>query len=236
MAGSGLFSDQQGVNPAKTQAGKSGLPGEVGDLRRDVSLVLADVVALTVEEFTDPAAADVDAIKASFASAAAAQSFSGTDLDGAVGTGTMSPPRNITITTSTHADIDAVDVVITGLDINGATLTETVTLTDGGGATDVGAKAFASVTQVDIPAQSGTGGAIQIGFGALIGFSKKLKSRAGAPVVTYENEAGTVKAADALAGTYADAATGAPNGTVSPATAADGSNDYAYIYEYDPTA
>lgn len=187
------------------------------------------IVPAVAEEWTDVATADVDAIKTSFSSAASAQSFSGSDLDGTVGTGTMDPPRNVTITTTSAADIDAVEVVITGTDVDGRALTDTITLTDAGNTTDSGTKAFATVTQVDIPAQSGTGGSIQIGFGAIIGLGYKAKDRAGEVVVLSEVEAGSIVAT----GTFATASASGPNGTYTPSTAPDGSNDYALVYEIE---
>lgn len=191
-----------------------------------------DPVATYVEEWTDPAAADVDAIKTSFSSAASEQAFTTADFDGAVGAGAMSPPRNITITTSASADIDAVGVAVTGTDIDGNALSETITLTNDGGTTDSGAKAFATVETITIPAQTGTGGSIQIGFGDLIGFAKPIASHAGTPLVLAEIAAGSLVAT----GTFAGQSTGAPNGTYSPNTAADGSNDYAVTYAIDLSA
>jgi hypothetical protein len=152
----------------------------------------------------------------------------------------MVPPRNVTVTTSTHADIEAVKVKFEGVDINGAAISEEITLTNGGGDTaKPGAKAFKQVTKITVPAQSGTGGALTFGFGLLLGLSKKLKQRAGASAVNsiyMENEAGTIKAVGAATGTYAAASTGLPNGTYSPLAPADGGKDYAIVYEFDPTA
>lgn len=182
-----------------------------------------------VDEYTDEPVADVDAIKASFASSAAAEDFSGADLDGVVGLGEMDAPRNITITTTSNADIDAVDVVITGTDINRRVISEIITLTDAGNVTDVGLVAFRTITRVQIPAQSGSGGAIEIGFGALMGLSKPLVSRAGLEAVITEIAIGAV----VTTGAFVDAATSGPNGTYSPSAAQDGSNDYAVYYEYD---
>lgn len=230
--GSGQFSGQRAVKGHLVR-GSGGVAGEIADLRDDIKRDFLANAAIAVEEFVDAAAADPNGIKTSIASAATAQSYSGAALNGVVGAGVMSPPRNITITTTLHADIDAVDVLVTGLDVNGDEVTDTITLTDGGGATDVGTVAFAQVTQVDIPAQSGTGGALEIGFGDVIGLGKPLVSRAGAPVVTLEIEDGTVLAADAVTGTFVDAATVGPNGTYEPATVPDGSVDYALHYEYD---
>lgn len=230
MAGSG-FLNQHRAKKLHLIKGKGGVAGEVWDLRQDLESELSDLVALTVEQWDNVATSDVDAIKASVASAASEQTYTGTDLDGVVGEGTMSPPRNIIITTSTHADIDAVDVVITGLDIDGNAITETITLTDGGGQTETGAKAFASVTSIVVPAQGGTGGALEFGFGTIIGLSKTLTTRAGAGAILAATEAGTYAAP--AAGTIAVAGTGAPHGTYDPSAAPNGTNDYAVWYEYD---
>jgi hypothetical protein len=216
--------------------GTGGVAGEVADLRDDVKDELGPLAALVVEEFVDPALADTDAIKTSIASAAAEEVYEGADLNGLVGEGEMDPPRNLSVTTSAHTDIDAVDVAVEGVDVNGDAITEDITLTDGGGVTDLGAKAFKKVTKITVPAQSGAGGLLEFGFGTILGLGKKIVSRAGALAVLTEIEAGTVKAGDALAGTYADAATGAPNGTYDPGVAPDGANDYAVYYEHDPTA
>lgn len=187
------------------------------------------VLGMHVEEFTNPATADVNGIKESIASAASEQTYTGSDLDGAVGEGTMSPPRNITITTSSHTDIDAVGVVVTGTDVNGDTISETITLTNNGNTTDVGAKAFATVTSIVVPAQTGTGGALEFGFGDLIGLGKKAKDMAGEPVVLCEVEAGSIVAT----GTFATASVGAPNGTYSANNAPNASRDYALVYLVD---
>lgn len=235
MSGSGLFSNQE---PKKKHLvdGKHGVAGEVDDLREDVVRVLSGLVALTVDEFTNPATADVDAIKTSIASAATAQSYSGAALNGVVGTTEMVPPRNVTITTTLHADIDAVDVVITGKvrNADGILIDQvgTITLTNGGGTTDAGALAFSTVERIDVPAQSGVGGALTFGFGNLIGLGKPLISRAGLVAVLHEIAVGAV----VTNGTFVNAATSAPNGTYSPNAAPNGANDYAVYYEYDPAA
>ena len=64
------------------------------------------------------------------ASVAATTSYSTTALNGAIGEGAISPPRNITATTgggAGAADVPAT-AVITGKDIDGNVLTETLTL------------------------------------------------------------------------------------------------------------
>lgn len=109
------------------------------------------------------ALADVDAIIATGASSASSQTLSGADLDGATGYRTMSPPRRLSFTFSSHADWDATTITVTGKDADGGTITETFSVTNGGGATATGSKLFARVTSVAIPAQSGTGGTFTMG-------------------------------------------------------------------------
>lgn len=85
-------------------------------------------------------------------------------------------PRNITATAGgTNTDIKAIQVVVTGTDCNGAVLTETLpAFTVDTAGTVVGAKAFATVTSILIPAHDGTGATTAIGTGALLGLGTKL--------------------------------------------------------------
>jgi len=190
------------------------------------------MAALTVQEWVDPAAADVDAIVTSVATAATVQTFLGAGLDGVVGAGVMDPPRNITITSDLQADHDAVAVVIDGTDIDDNVVQDTITKTDGGNVTDVGVIAFKTVTLITVPAEAGAAGLMEFGFGDLIGLEKALITRAGLAAVLQENEAGTI----VTTGTFVDAAGSPPYGTYDPATVPDATNDYALYYEYDPTA
>jgi hypothetical protein len=233
MSGSGLFSNQYSKKPHLLQE-VGGLAAEVKDLRDDVGRVFGPISAMTVEEFTNVAIADVDAIKESVDSSDEDQLYTGDDLDGAVGVTVMSPPRNITITTTTDADIDAVDVVITGIGADGLEQTDTIKLTNGGGVTNVGTRAFSQVTSIAVPAQSGDGGSLQFGFGALIGLGQKIKSRAGKVSALYEITGNALVCPPS--GTFASAAASPPYGTYTPLSAPNNTNDYAVYYEYDPTA
>lgn len=234
-----LFGSKTAALPHLVQPG-GGLSGEVYDLRADVDEAFTAMENnggyFRTDEFTNPPAADVDAIVTSFASAASEDVRSGAELDGTVGAGEMTPPRNVTITSSTHADIDAVAVQIVGKvrDQHGKLIdqTDTITLTNGGGATDVGTKAFSTVESITIPAQSGTGGALEVGFGAVIGLSAPLKARAGLAAVIRQVAVGVV----VTTGTFVLPATSGPNGTYAPAAAPDATRDYAVTYEVDPAA
>lgn len=224
MSGSGLFSKQGPDVPHLSD-------GELADLRSDVKKQLAPLAAFTVEEFTNPVAASANGIKTSVATSTSAQSYTGSALNGAVGGGVMSPPRNVTVSATDSSASYAGSVTFTGVDINGHAITEAVAITNN--ATAVGAKAFAKVTKIDVPAQVDTSGALTFGFGVKMGLAKKIMARAGlAAFLLKEVYDGAV----VTNGTVVGAATGLPNGTYAGNTAPNGAHDYAIYYEYDPTA
>lgn len=180
---SNLFGRKGPARPHLVQAG-GGLSGELADLRSDINEAFSELEAggrYVTEEWTDVAIADVDGIVEAIDSSSSIVSLSGDDLDGEVGGDEMIPPRNITITTSSHAHINAVAVVITGLVRNRYGIliaqTDTITLTDNGGVTDAGTKAFSMVTAIVIPAQGGASGSLSIGFGNTFGFAYPIRSR-----------------------------------------------------------
>lgn len=227
-SGSGQFSGQRAQKPHLVR-GTGGLAAEVADLRTDIQRDMVANVAMAVDEFTDEPVADVDAIVVALATVAAPVTLSGADLDGVVGDADMDAPRNISFTTSgvTAADAPA-NAVVTGKDINGDTITETVTVPQTA-TTTFSVKAFKSVTTVAYPAADGTDALVAVGFGPAMGLSKPLISRAGLEAVVHEIEAGAV----VTTGTFVDAATSGPHGTYEPATPQDGEVDYAVYYEYD---
>lgn len=122
-----------------------------------------------LEQLAAPDAADVDGIVAALATAATAQSVTGAGLDGAIGAAELWPPRNITMTLSSHADYNLTTAYVRGLDENGLPQEEAFVIPDAGNATLTGNKFFSFVTEVYIPAQGGTGGSTQVGFGSKLG-------------------------------------------------------------------
>lgn len=130
---------------------------------------LTDATERGVDPFSAPAAADADGIVTALATAATATSLTGVALDGAVGSGEMFPPRNITITATSHADFDLTTWYVRGLDENGLPQEEAFVMPNGGNTTLTGSKFFSAVTEVYIPAQSGTAGSTQVGFGSKLG-------------------------------------------------------------------
>lgn len=160
-----------------------GYPGQLADSGfTDIRTVIAEAIitaglavlrgATTKSEGKHPSApdtADVDAIITAGATTAAIQTLSGASLDGAVGVLEMFPPRNLTFTLSNHADWDLSVITVTGTDADGNVMQEDFRVPNAGNATLTGLRTFRTVTQVYIPAQSGTGGTFTMGFGAVLG-------------------------------------------------------------------
>ena len=182
--------------------------------------------AIHIEDLSNTAAPDPNGIVASFSSSASEDVRDGAELDGVIGAGAISPPRNITITTTSHTDIDAVACVVVGTDIYGDAQTDTITLTNGGNTTDAGTECFATVTSITIPAQTGTGGAITIGTGEAIGFEKPVVSAGGEPLVLLEVSAGSI----VTNGTLLAASAAGPNGSYEPNTSFDAARDTGLVY------
>jgi hypothetical protein len=93
-------------------------------------------------------------------------------------TGITNPPypRNLTATAGgTAADVKAIQVVVTGTNINDEVITETLPVFTVNTTGDVvGSKAFKTVTSITIPAHDGTGATTAVGFGDKIGLPDLL--------------------------------------------------------------
>lgn len=135
-------------------------------------------------------------------------------------TGITNPPtpRNVTATAGgTASDIKAIQVVVTGKNEEGATITETLpAFTVDTAGTVVGSKAFSTVTSIAIPAHDGTGATTAIGLGAKLGLGERISRdtvkaaylngvrETTAPTVAFSSsaiESNTVTLNSALAGT-----------------------------------
>lgn len=127
-------------------------------------------------------------------------------------------PRNVTSTAGgTAADIKAITPIVRGLNEMGEAISETLpAFTVDTAGSVVGSKAFASVTEIDLPAHDGTGATTSFGTGAKLGFGRKLARNtvlsaylnnvreATLPTVTSSTtaiESNTFALASALAGT-----------------------------------
>jgi hypothetical protein len=209
-----------------------GLKGEIADLRSDVNEAFGVMEQsgglIRLDEFIDPPTADTDAFLTSFPTSASEQVFEAADLDGVVGDGELPYARNVTITSTTHAHVTAVDVVIEGYvlrDGREVPVTITITTTNGGNATDASVATLHRISRVTIPAMGGASGALEIGFGARLGLSETMRSYAGRTGPLQEVAAGAVVTNGAFANP-----TGSPIASYTPNAAPDGSRDYAVAY------
>lgn len=86
----------------------------------------------------------------------------------------LEQPRSITITsTGTAGSVTATAIVVTGVNVEGKVITESLTPTAGTLGTVSGTKAFAAVTGISIPQQTGTGVSYSIGTGLNFGIGSR---------------------------------------------------------------
>jgi len=222
--GSGLFNTRNARKPHLGAGPEhAGALGEISALRSDLKGELSALAGLVVEEFTNPPTGTVNAIKLAFATALTAQVFLGAQLDGATGSGVMSPPRNVTVTAAANVGGYLGSVTIKGMS-RGVPQTELVVIT--AASTTTSLKAFDQVTEIDIPIQPDALGLISVGFGVVIGLAKNPLARAGLTESLKEIVDGAVVVTGVLSAT---------NGTYTPAAAPNGVHDYAVFYEGDFT-
>lgn len=144
-------------------------------------------------------------------------------------------PRNITITTGgTAGDIKAVAVVVTGTNVEGKVITESITTTVDTANTTVGNSAFKTVTSVSVPAQDGNGATYAVGYGSKLGIG--MRNIASMPVkVLTRSSTGVEAMEDASASALS--ATLVEGNTVTTTTANDGAVGYrVYVLNYKWTA
>lgn len=110
---------------------------------------------------------DVDAIVTTLATVASPTVVSGAGLNGAMGATSIAPfSRTLSVTTTAFASTyNTTDpIVVTGLDLDGNTITQNLLLTAAGGNQTIqGTKLFSSVVSIAIPAQLTTSGAFTFG-------------------------------------------------------------------------
>lgn len=218
--GSGMFGDQI-PKKAHLARGAGGVAGEVVDLRSDLARVLGAMAAISVDEFTNPAAAGAADLEAATATVAA-QRVVTTFLAGGLAK-LAAYPRNITFTTagSTPADAPA-SATIVGT-YRGKPQTETVNVAQTA-TIATGTKPFSTITSITFTAADGTDATVSIGVGAGLGVGQLPKSRAGAVTIMHEIAAGSVVTNGALTA----------EGLYTPNSAPNGTNDYAVYYECRP--
>ena len=150
---------------------QTSVPGVVADIGYIANLAWTAV---------QTAAADTDGIFDGIAAADATAEPAGTTVTATPASDKFvaQPPcaRNLTVTVAatTAGHVKAAAIVVTGKNLAGETITESFTPTADTPDTLVGAKAFASVTSVAVPAQDGDSVTVDVGFGQLIGLPYKL--------------------------------------------------------------
>lgn len=218
--GSGLFSNMRAYKPHLVE-GKGGVAGEVDDLRQDVLVTLTPMAAITVEEFTNPAAGAVDSLEAATATTVAPRTV--TVFEAAGLAALAAHPRNVTITTggTTPADAPAT-AVVTGT-YKGAAQTETLVVPQTA-ATVTGTKPFDGLISVAYAAADGTDATNSIGIGGGLGVKAVPKARGGGVNLVREIAVGALVTNGVLTAERLYTPNAAPNGT----------NDYAVYYEYVP--
>ena len=107
--------------------------------------------------------ADTDSIATALASAATAQVFSLTDLDGVSGDDVIVPAQRLSFTLNSHADWLATTMLVVGRDAAGQQLVEGVSIPAGGNTTLYTTSPFAQVERIHLPVQGGTNGTMDVG-------------------------------------------------------------------------
>ena len=154
-----------------------------------------------------------NAIKTSIATVAAAVTYSGAGLNGAIGAGAIAPSALITVKTSASggAYIITSPIVITGTNYLSDTITDNITLTLTGGNETVATKQpFSSVTSIAIPAMANTAGAFLFGLGnlAFVPYARALEMGATGGVVKLVAPSGKAVSLTLGANTYRPLAIG----------------------------
>lgn len=209
MSGSGLFAREHAVSPAVV-LGKSGMAGEIADLRSDLARTLGGLAAITVEEFINALASAANNMMAATASAASAVTLlpAATGATGKLTQATITnlaaAPRQLSFTTAGSTPAHQPDTcTVYGKDERGKPQVEVVTLKQTADAA-LTTNFWSDVDRVVLAVGQGTGATLAVGLGLKIGLSQKVRSRAGRVAVIQEVSGGTVLAT----GTVALATTG----------------------------
>ena len=227
MAKKSIIYGNRGPSKAHLLRNKD-IGGEIVKLRQDVEDGLLANGLLVTEEFTNPVAAVANRFKTTSATVTTPQTITPTSTPGLANQLVTGPyERNITVTLAAGVGAYSTDPIeVDTIDQHGVARTLTFTPPDAdGGVTLQSNEGYGAmrVTEIRIPAQADTDGAITVGFGAGFGLKAAVKSRAGTLAVHRQIQSGTglVTNGTFLGRRYIP--NGAPNGTL----------DYAVTYEAD---
>jgi hypothetical protein len=186
---------------------------------------------LVRDVFNAPATASNIAIKTAAVAPAAATTYSGALLNGAIGNGDLTYPRNIRIYGATGMGEALLQktVVVTGVDVEGVERSESIVCAALGASltqTTDGVLCFKRITSIYVPADlSAPAGDYSFGFGNRLGFSHPLTMAL--PIQFVAN----VKVTN---GTVAYATTSAPNGAYIPNAGLLPNASRNYVLAYVP--
>jgi hypothetical protein len=155
--------------------------------RHDIADVLSKCVAVGMLEMTNPAAGATTDLKNATTTVTSIVTWLPADLKSA-GITKLSAhgARALTFTTGGGTSADApANVVITGLDINGAPLTETLNLAQTA-ASVTSVKCYSSIISLVMPAADGTGTTVAVGIADKFGLPSKAKLRSGGAAIIAE--------------------------------------------------
>jgi hypothetical protein len=217
--GSGLFTKQSPEIPHLSK-------GEVADLRGDIARTLSPLAALTVEEWTNPPAGTAAMLRAAVASTTTPYTITAADLLGPGKTLLLQNPRQLTFTTAgtTPAQVNGGAVIKGKI---GLRKQEAYISMQQTAATSTTTAFWTEIESIEFEEGSGTAATVSIGIGNVLYVPRKIKTRAGASAGVLFKE--IVNGSVVTTGTLDAISNG-----YGPASAPNGTNDYAIYYEYDP--
>lgn len=152
-----------------------------------------------------------------------------------VTTGITDPdvPRALSVTVGgTAAQVQTCSVIVTGVNVEGKTITESFVVTKGTTGTINGTKAFKNITSVYIPAQLGSGCTFAVGTRNVLGLRHRLfNQNTTVKVYSYATVFGalTLQAQPTVVASEAEI----ERNTVAPATTPDGTTGLIIAYVFD---
>ena len=154
-----------------------------------------------------------------------------------VTTGITNPdvPRALRLTFSgTTGDFAASTVIVHGTNVEGKPIQEEFVLSANQSADIEGTKAFKTVTQIDVPAQDGTAGVLDVGYNNKLGVNHRLfVDETTVKVYSATDVASRIPPTLQAAPTVVANDNSVESNTVEPAVAPDGSTFLTIIYVYD---
>ena len=198
--------------------------------QRRSARALSQCLAVDVMSLINPAVGAAGDLKAATATVASIVTLTAADLLTAGKTKlALHGARAITFTTAGATEADApANVAITGTDVKGDTITETLALAQTAAAV-TSVRAYATITTLVYPAADGTSATIAIGISDKFGFPSKPKVYGATPNIIAELEDGAIP----TAGAFVIPATSGPYGAYTPNSSPNGALDFLVTFQLD---